>query len=181
MKIFQYNGSDADKYWCPYIPEGQSHISLYLGYKSLLKEWKPWKLNINKSNYRQYTDFPNLIPGSITISQKAYLALSSILDNHPNLEILPCESEDGPFYLLNIWNEVDCFDRVNSIYTPDNGNPDFIGTIKSYSLHAQEIQQNHIFRIPEAMSAIFVSDLFVKLVHENNLIGLDLVDPIWTE
>ena len=181
MKVYRFKTASPDRYWCAYLPEGRPDITLGLGRNRLLDGWQPWHVDLERGDGRQFSDFPSLTGGVITVLQKAFSCYQSMLSRLENVEILPCTSDAGALYILNVLNVVDCFDRAKSVYTERRGGKGFIDVAEKYEFRSSVLAGQHIFKFPEAMSqAIFVSDDFVSIARDNDLQGLELRDPIWS-
>jgi len=179
--VYKFKTGSPDGYWCAYLPDEEPRIAFRLGRESLSNVWRPWHLDLEKSGGRRYSDFPSLTSGVITMSAKALNCYRSMLSDLPKTEILQCTSDDGDLYIINILNVIaGCFDRDRSVYTPRRGGDGFIRVAEKYEFHSDKLGGQHIFKFPEAMSAIFVSDEFVSIARDNDLLGLDLGDPIWS-
>ncbi len=129
-------------------------------------EWTPETIN------RDICDFPNFRPNLLCISRRAADILRAILEPEGELIDL-CGLDDRymAFYCLNVVNALSHIDikpdetRFGTFHSPT-----FAPTLSSIALPSAEI-----FRIPESISKLFVSERFKYLCDSNSLTGLEFV------
>lgn len=114
--------------------------------------------------------------GLCILNQKSYDLISSLLND--TIEVLKLKSDVEDFYLLNVIEETNCFNKEES-------DVDFLnsGVVMEYrvlSFIPQKIRCP-IFRIPELPYTVFVTDeiLQIYLVHQLTGLSIDLKENIW--
>lgn len=119
-------------------------------------------------------DFMSFLPGSFVVSDKARVALRSILGRAA--ELLPLDCAEGPFFAVNVLETADCLDRSRSIidWLPSGA----VAGVESYEFKQDCIGDRTIFRLPETRQAeILLSDKFKSAVIDSGLTGL-LFEPV---
>lgn len=87
------------------------------------------------------------------------------------VEILPIQSKDGEFYIINVINVLDCIDYEKSMYRTFP-NSDRIMAFQSYAFKEEMLQGVNIFKIKdEPRRSAFITDDFRNCVLENKLVG----------
>jgi hypothetical protein len=139
--------------------------------KRLAGSWDPIKVRLyngpeTDEESKPLGDFTGFIGPAISL--RASTILEPYIAN--TVELLPLNTYIGPYFLLNVdW--VDCLDVSHSIVRRFRTGR--IMDVESYSFRWEKLDNIHIFHIPElAMSKLFVSDVFKKIVEDNNLGGL---------
>jgi hypothetical protein len=91
-------------------------------------------------------------------------------------ELLPLKSKVGEFYTFNVTSVIDCLDEERSeIIRFSDGR---IMHIAQYHFFHEPLQNAVIFRIPQFLKEVYITDRFANKAKEHGLMGLKL-DPIW--
>jgi len=177
MNIYKFSPSSGSKYYGVYIEEEDLDRVEDIGRHSLLDAWEPLKLDVEVKRNRKYTDFPCLELYYMVLTENSYRVYRDCIAVTDGMEALPCKSNKGDLYLINIWGLVDCFCPSASIYTSFPGTTS-IREASKYEFHADRIPAQLIFRIPEEKLTTFVTQEFVDLAKLHKLFGLNL-SRVW--
>lgn len=143
--------------------------------KKILKSWSPLQISYQDDEGKN-TDFPRYTPGRPIFNDKAVTILNPLLEEL--VEFLPLRDSKYKFFFCNVLNVFDCVDTGNSI--PETTRGTLIRYKKLYFKEAiiSNSPKRHIFKIPELITHIFVSDEFKDEVLKHGLKGLDF-EEIW--
>lgn len=120
-------------------------------------------------------DFPTL--GTIPVfSERAVNSLRDLLE--ANGEILPLTSADGSYSAYNVTTVVDALDEVRSKVTRFRDGR--VMEILEYAFLPQRLGGLTIFKVPQILSNVFVTDVFVSRVREAGLVGFKF-NRVWAE
>ncbi|RKY23373.1 MAG: hypothetical protein DRP79_09330 [Planctomycetota bacterium] len=119
-------------------------------------------------------DFPDLDPGFLCLSRKAADRLRHLL--LPHGKILPLICDEGEYYLYKVTTVIDALDEEMSQFTrfSDGG----IMTIEKHEFHPERLANAVIFKIPQDIVAIFVTDKFVSEIKKTDLKGYEFKE-VW--
>lgn len=138
------------------------------------REWTPdrlahvWKPPRVVGRVRRSNDFPCvglIIPA---FSRRAVDALRDLLE--PNGELLLLDSSVGEYYAYNVTTKADVLDSA--------GTEVWSFQVLRYEFRVERLKGLSIFRIPESISTVFVTDSFVARVREHDLLGFDFI-KVW--
>ena len=177
MKVFSLRFGSADRYWCLHYPEDAGpEITINLGMRSLRDDWVPLKFDVNRARKRKASDFPSLGNDVIVMTERSYRLYASLLRGHPGLEVLTGKSDIGDLYIVNVFEDVDCLDRARSTYSVDEyGDYSFT----KYVFKADALAGRALFKFLEGGPFVFVTDRFLSIASENNLVGLKPGPVLW--
>ncbi len=145
-----------------------------LGTKRNTSEWIPLKIQIHRNKRRKICDYPGFVVP--VFSEKAVDVIRDFLIS--KADILPLDCGDERYFLINVYNKVDCIDYDQAQYTKfDSGR---VREFKKYAFKQEMLINEHIFKIPEIIgkSMVFVSDEFRNRVINNDLIGFNFIE-VW--
>lgn len=126
---------------------------------------------------------PTDYPGRVTvlpIISDSFRRLLSTYEKEENLEFIEVKIKNAPsinkeYWVLNLLNNIKCFDWENSVYRkmPEDRvpNADYPRTISSLKIKPEPIGNRKIFRMHEEPGEIFVSN-DLKQAIETNLTGI---------
>jgi hypothetical protein len=115
---------------------------------------------------------------AIVMSQKAVDALRPLIEH--SVELLPYDTEVGPYYLVNVLDEGQYLDRDKT--DCDRRLPNGLcAGINRFVFDASKLQGKHIFRIPDSPVFRYVSDAFIDACQTHGLQGIYLTDKaeVW--
>ncbi|MCT4637809.1 MAG: hypothetical protein N4A72_08875 [Bacteroidales bacterium] len=122
------------------------------------------------------TDYPIGATVLPIVSEKLRLIIADIEDSD-NIEFIPVKSDkqDSRYYLLNLLNNIPCFDFENSEYTTyiNNNNIKMVETVDRLKMNTELIGNRNIFRIKEIPAHIFVTTKFKDTLEQNNITGVE--------
>jgi hypothetical protein len=137
------------------------------------KWWKPMKV---VGRVRPFNDNPGMMLYPV-FSKRAVDALRNFLK--PNDEILPLSSPVGSYYLINVTTVADVLNwRKSKVVWFIGEKPIAASNILDYQFFRKKLEGRSIFRIPESVTRIFVTEEFAQRVREHGLIGFQLV-KVW--
>jgi hypothetical protein len=177
--IYRLN-SDPDKFaWLKIESKNwQEYSRQILGPKTkpVARSWVAPTVKLSSASKGKMGDFPSLGPGAYTVcSEKAWNLLRPLIGSE--VELLPIGKLSGQnFYIIHVLAEIDALDQTKSKFFIFEGER---GGILEYVFHDGAIEEKHIFRIPEALDRVFISEAFKKIVDDNGLVGakISLVYP----
>lgn len=166
-------GIDYTNFYFPLEEEKEFFTEFVENYfdesKSAQDIWKP--LILLKGEPKKATHFFE-VNGSGVIAMGSYGNL--IFENGlgENVELLPLETDGGPFNVLNIIGYLDCLDKEKSKYTlEDNG---LISDYHYLRFKKELLEGIYLFKIPELPYTTFVTRNFEKIYSNHVGKGLDL-------
>lgn len=137
-------------------------------------QWRPVKVQRVRADERQAfrpSDFPWLGAHALVMRRNAVEALRVMLD--ASGEVLPLATDDGiELFVLNVTRVLDAIDEPRSEILRFPGS-NRIMRIKSVAFLERVLGSADIFRLPHRTSSTYVSDRFVKAVHDAGLKGLE--------
>lgn len=144
--------------------------------REMALQWTSPPIRIQGKSKR-LRDFVSWMSAAPVISEKARQALDSLITRH--CEILPLiELHGKSHYALNVLTQVDCLDRERSDILYAENDPAHILRVKSYVLIPERVPEHvSIFKIPEDLGCVFVTQRFVDTVIANKLRGASFEDP----
>lgn len=120
------------------------------------------------------SDFPSL--GTIPVfSERALEALTDLLRD--NGEVLPLTSDHGSYYAFNVTTVIDAIDEHRS--TVQRFRDGAIMEILEYEFVSERVQDRTIFKVPQLLSDVFVTDIFVQEVRRAGLVGFAF-NEVWS-
>ena len=139
--------------------------------QSIATSWQPAMTEVNISS-GPLGDFPLCTMGPPVLNEKAWDVLRPVLGEM--VEALPVETPFGTYLALNVLDVIDCLDYEQSEFTyyPASMGGDMHRIIKC-QLKPGLIKNKLMFKIPERMTEIIVSDEFRDIVTGASLKGLD--------
>jgi hypothetical protein len=186
MKVFKYD-SDANNYSVPFDWDDEDVNIDYV--TEIADEYFKKRARVGKHwspTFFSVVDPRKKLPdlGALTgddqmvFSQRAVDALSPLLGE--SVELLPYSTEVGTYYLINVLDVGHYLDRERTHCREIVPDGRCAGIIK-YVFNADLIQGKHIFRIPDKLTARFLSEEFISTCRKHNLTGIDLTDEakVW--
>lgn len=138
--------------------------------QSIASSWQPAAMEVNTSG-GPLSDFPmDTVPPKL--SKRAWDVLRPLIGKA--VEALPVATPFGTYFALNVLDVIDCLDYPRSEFTyyPASMGGEMHRIIK-YHLKSSLIRDKPIFKIPEEMTKVIVSEEFKELVVGASLEGLD--------
>jgi len=162
--------ADPDHYKCIIMPEGDfsAFVRRFNGRPIKQKKIQE-RISVDPGSYSFPTgDFPSLIPGLPVFSKRAVAALRDILIGNGDLLSSIIESEEH--YVYNVTRVIDSLDEPNSevIRFKNSSKVMYIGT---HVFFRDKLVGVSIFKIPQDLSDVYVTDAFVERVHSAELKG----------
>ena len=133
--------------------------------ESLAAKWKPVKV---LGQVSPFNDYPK-IDYYPCFSKRACEALSDLLDG--NGELLPVETENGVYYIYHVTKVIDILDLNKSDITFKHSHPRIALEVDHFVLSDGLDIDAAIFKIPQLVYSVFVTDTFYQRVMESNLNG----------
>jgi hypothetical protein len=127
---------------------------------------------LQKSEQRLDCDFCQIEEyDSLIISSKAKESLFSFLAGC-NVEYLPCKTENGEYYILNITNLIEgsIMEDMSEFKKSEQGT---ITNVTNLIFYFESVENKPIFKIKELPYMLFISDEFEEFCLEHNLTGID--------
>ena len=141
---------------------------LFLG--KPLETWHPLRLIAEADKLGiQVGDFTfcHAIPNFPAFSSRAVDAMHDVLERFGQL--LPLETDVGPYWAYNVTNVIDVLDRQASKIKMFKGR---ILEIERMRFRQDAIEGQFVFKIPETVgSAAYVTEAFRSIVHRSGLSG----------
>jgi len=174
MKIWRLD-TDADRYinirLKNYEADREKIVDEFTG-EPMLESWTP--VLVETEGRGKASDQPHLLVGVPVFNKKAVEALNDLISQH--VEYLPLIHDKYELYAINVLNQIDAIDYSTSKYkTFDDGT--FYRFIE-YGFKQDIIMGEHIFKIPEESTRIYVSDEFRNRVIEKKLKGFVFIE-VW--
>jgi hypothetical protein len=134
---------------------------------SLATSWKPLKMKVDVSTGKM-GDFPGYPAGPPIFSEHAWQVLQPLLG--ASVEALPLEFKGGSFFAINVLEVVDCLDQGRSDIGrfPDGS----VISIHDYVFKAGCLKKQLMFRLPEDLGHVLVTEPFRDCVMKHKLKGL---------
>ena len=171
MNVYEL-GSDVNKFvWVRCTHEDDLDFSMeHFRGEPMKNIWYPLEVEHlieNKKDRRLPAgDFP-YFGGDPAFSRRATDSIRDILE--ANGEILPLKSKDGEYYAYNVTNTIDALDEEKSeLKLHRDGS---IMRVLQYVFHEDRIKNEQIFKIPQKIGLVFVTDAFVQRVQDEGLLG----------
>ncbi|MFN8670504.1 MAG: hypothetical protein U0457_00280 [Candidatus Sericytochromatia bacterium] len=163
---------ELTKIWKKYIPDKSLKHTVFKERVKLSHVWELYNISfIEKDGSKRLRKNPDFISGGrcTGFSEKGLNSLKDLIPN--DIEILPVNNtySKTKYFLINIPYDLDCLgektvkERIH---------------FKRYDFDLDKIENNHIFRVKDDLTNIYVTDIFVKKVLENKLKGFRF-DPVW--
>jgi len=133
-------------------------------------------IDMSKAKIKNITKkFPDVIGtgSSEYFVTNAFKRVIEGLESAENMHFIAVTLVDKQYWLLNILNNIECFDFENSEYSVREGNPRIIRDIKTMALMESRINGRHIFRVAEKPVYIFISQTLKDAIEANNLTGIE--------
>lgn len=141
---------------------------------TMIKEWGKIKVKTNRKGKR--TDAPSFLTGMPIISKRAVDVFANNLKD--NIQILPLIHDQHDYSIVNVVNVIDALDHNNAVIKRFSDGT--IQDIVTYSFHADLLQNQLIFKIPEyPETKVFVTDTFKNIIESNKLVGFRF-DEVWS-
>ena len=140
--------------------------------------WKPIDVEVIREDeedmHSPRGDFPYL-GGTPCLSRKAVEALRNLL--LPNGEILPLVCDEGEYYAYNVTTVIDCLDEKKSqvVRFKSDG---AIMKIEKHVFLPQKLVDVLVFKIPQNVAAVYLTDKFVSEVLKHDLKGYEFKE-VW--
>ena len=144
--------------------------------KSLANE-DNFEIRINYNDEKLLVDFYD--PGVPIVSER----LKNLLEQQFEKELFEfcginvfksADPANQKYYAFNILENMDCFDKENSVYNTFEGST-VINSIAKLVLKEEMLSRRNIFRITPIRTAIFVNQKFKQAIEENNITGLSFI------
>lgn len=124
--------------------------------------------------------FPDLMGSSFFdffVSDKFRKTIES-MESSENIRFISGSFAPKPktYNLVNILNNVDCFDWDNSEYTTYS-NPKVLKKIQKLVIIEDKVNDRNIFRISDYPSHVFISEKLKNAIEENEITGYTLKSP----
>lgn len=173
MKVYSLR-ADSERFK-GLMPVDEEHWDVFREFnsgQSLKDGWVPIPMRFYVYRKRRLPegDFPTLLGEAPAFSPRATKALTPILQRHG--ELLPIDAEGAEYYAFNLMVIRDALDFQKSVVERLSGG--MIFAINSYVFTPEKLSGSCMFRIPELVNRIFVTDEFVRVVQDHNLTGFDL-------
>jgi hypothetical protein len=137
--------------------------------KPMKRPWTDVKIGLAPdANSFPKGDFPSLIPSVPMFSRRAITALGDLLEGNGEALPITCDSEE--YFLFNVTRVVDSLDEPNSEIVRFEGSSRVLN-IHNYAFFREKLFGFSIFKIPQLLRNIFVTDIFVKRVKSAGLKG----------
>jgi len=163
-----------DDIYDDFLPDDCGSKGLDWTTQPLAEMWRPRAV---VGRVRNKNDFPSIgwIPA---FSQRAVDTLGDLLEE--NGELLPLDTNLGNYYAFNTLRKADIVDLDRSEINWGIGNKAeiFPYEIDRLSTSAERLEGLSIFRIPQDIMQIYVTDIFVSRVVDSNLNGFEFAE-IW--
>jgi len=92
------------------------------------------------------------------------------MESSQNIHFIPVILRNQQYWLLNLLNNVEAFDRENSTYSAYEGGA--LKSIQKLAMKEDKIQGRNIFRMAEEPVYIFISKTLKDAIEANNLTGI---------
>jgi hypothetical protein len=187
MNVWRYQ-PDIDHYQMIWIvnPDDSERLTLKFLGKRYPGSWSPiavapareWEEKGLPSEQKEYLSSRRTLPladfspwpssSEAIFNDRALKVMLPLIEGA--IEVLPLEFEGDRLHLINVISLIDCLDRQRSSieWLAD----DIVFRITHYDFKEESLKGQHIFKIPEMLTSIFVSDEFKSRVEENGLQGL---------
>ena len=88
-------------------------------------------------------------------------------------QFIPCEIDNRKknYWVLNIKQNIECFDWNNSKYRTYSSNPNVIAEINIISMNVEKIGPRNLFRMSEFNIPLFISDYLIEIFEEEKVTG----------
>lgn len=168
MKIYRLN-FDYNKIMTVDSPGFEGHpISGDFNGELKSSFWSPFK--VKTVNKKTCHDFIRYRPGVPVISDRTKRTIEHLVSNE--VEFLPLTHDDLILYIMNVTNILECVDWVRSDIDKFSDGK-FAGFNKLIFDFNKIPKNTYIFKIREAVTSIFITDIFKEIVVEKRMKGLD--------
>ncbi|MBU3661258.1 MAG: hypothetical protein FGM14_15405 [Flavobacteriales bacterium] len=120
--------------------------------------------------------FPDLMGSSYSqplVSDKLKEILLQFIPN-TQIQFLPVKVHKKTYWLLNVLNNLSCFDWDRSVYTTYSSG--VLRKVKKGVLKSELLDGIDIFRVEEKPIDIFISEKLKTALEENNITGISIVE-----
>lgn len=182
MKLYHYRPNVEQYGYVKFLQDEYTHETgfpvigrFHLG-QSMASSWEPLAVEINTTR-GSLGDFPRASVGPPIMSQKAWGVLRPLIGEAA--EALPIITPLGIYLALNVLAVVNCLDYAHSELTwyPERAGGGLHRIIK-YQLKSTVVADRPMFKIPEEMTRVIVSEDFKRSVIAASLKGLDFSDAL---
>ncbi|WLF69099.1 hypothetical protein Q6375_14125 [Clostridium septicum] len=144
----------------------------------LKDEWLVAEVKIFKNDdKKQVGDFFDIITGVWAFNENALKLIKDYIADGKS-EVLPLKGEEEPYYLLNVFNYVDCID-VDKSQVRYFRNSDRVMSISNYVFKPNMLNGEHIFKSTlQKRGPIFISDELKEKLEKSGLKGFRF-DEAW--
>lgn len=178
---------NANSYSVPFDWDDDDRNSDYID--EIIKEYFDKKLRVGNKwnpnffgviNLKQKVGDIGSLAGNdaIVMSQKAVDVLRPLIGE--SVELLPYQTEAGPYYLVNVLDEGEYLDRQKTDCDRMLSNGLCAG-INKFVFDRNKLIGKHIFRIPDSPVFRYVSGNFIDMCRQHGLEGIYLTDKakVW--
>ncbi|MCW5552937.1 MAG: hypothetical protein KIS67_12355 [Verrucomicrobiae bacterium] len=130
---------------------------------------------MNKS--KPVRDFISWMLAAPVLLERAVAAIKPLIERH--VEFLPLtEIERKPLYAVNVLNVIDCLDTAKSDILFSPSEPGRIVNVFRFVFDPTRLSEDPlIFKVPDDLGCVFVSQTFVNVVISQQLRGSLLLKP----
>lgn len=142
---------------------------------ALKDKWVPAEVKIFKNDIKkQVGDFFDITTGVWAFNENALNLIKDYVEVGKS-EILPLKGEEEPYYLLNVFNYIDCID-VEKSQVRYFRNSDRVMSISNYAFKSNVLKNDHIFKSTlQKRGPIFISDEFKVNLEKNKFKGIKFI------
>jgi hypothetical protein len=117
------------------------------------------------------------------VSQRAVTAFPSFWEKYTDLYPVRLIDSDQPYFMVHAKLVIDALDRDNSSGTrkKHGGNPTHFSPLETWSFREEELADAPLFRLPDSDTALYVTDVFKRMVVGARLKGFCLKTSFWEE
>jgi hypothetical protein len=177
VKVYEiYHSEECLSFFLANENEQQQFDKLYESYwgQPLGDRWKTFHLR--PSDYYSHFpmgDFPHFFADVLLFSTRAKVILQDMMA--PSGEFLEMKYGNESVYAFNVTNFINVLDE-NKSEVKRFKSSGRIMSIEKYEFIPHLLENQVIFKIPQAKGRIFVTDKFVQRVNEHGLVGLEFVE-----
>ncbi len=180
IKVFQsVSWNDTD---CIVPEDDEGHQTLRFDGSSRAQGWEPVRVRTvtvdERGRPRAHTDMP-AGPGDLLLRPRALKQLGRVVQDYG--EILPLQSDSDSVWVFNVTRLVDALDEERSdlLRSVEPGNR--ILRVRKPVFRADCLKGLHLFKVrSHPMGITYFTDMFVDLVREHDLTGLDF-KLVWAQ
>lgn len=140
-----------------------------------LPNWIPRKVDLLKFEDTTLGNCFYLSGADFAVDQLAHDIFEPYLRECAEFLPLTTDAPEGPFWIVNIVEIVDCLDYERAAFEERAG----VQRVTQYAFRADRLENKLLFRVPEQLTGrVFATEAFRQIVETNRITGLTFMETL---